>query len=170
MKKTTVDDLIKLKKRIDKLNKSKNKIICQGNGGSAAIASHFSVDVTKNAGIRCINFNESDLITCFANDYGYENWIKQAINFYVDPGDLVILISSSGNSKNILNACKYCIDNKIEVVTFSGMKKNNKLIKLNSLGLNFHAPSKAYNLIENTHQFWLLSIIDMIIGKSEYKA
>ena len=53
-----------------------------GNGGSAAIASHFSVDLTKNAGIRCFNFNESDLITCFSNDYGYEKWVEKAVSFY----------------------------------------------------------------------------------------
>ena len=66
-----------------------------GNGASAAIASHFCVDMTKNGGIRSVNFNESDLITCFANDYGYEN-CKRTLRFYVDPGDMVILISSSG--------------------------------------------------------------------------
>ena len=53
-----------------------------GNGGSAAIASHFSVDLTKNAGVRCTNYNESDLLTCFANDFGYEKWVEKAIEFY----------------------------------------------------------------------------------------
>ena len=45
-----------------------------------------------------VNFNESDLLTCFSNDYGYENWVKAALKFYADKGDLIILISSSGNS------------------------------------------------------------------------
>ena len=56
--------------------------------------------------------NESNLITCFSNDYGYENWIKEALNFYYDKGDVVILVSSSGNSKNIVNAAKWCIKKK----------------------------------------------------------
>ena len=68
------------------------------------MASHCSVDLTKNAGIRAINFNEADLITCFANDYGYENWVARAIDFYADEGDVLILISSSGSSENMLNA------------------------------------------------------------------
>ena len=104
------DVFIKIKKLYQLiLNTKKNnkKIIIAGNGGSAAIASHFSVDITKNGGVRCINFNESDLLTCFANDYGYENWVKQALKFYCDNGDLVILISASGNSKNMINAAKY---------------------------------------------------------------
>ena len=70
-----------------------------GNGGSAAIASHFSVDLTKNAKVRCTNFNESDLITCFSNDYGYEKWVEKAINFYGDSGDVLIVISAGGKSK-----------------------------------------------------------------------
>ena len=54
------------------------KVIIAGNGGSAAMASHVAVDFTKAAGIRAINFNEADLITCFSNDYGYEHWVAQA--------------------------------------------------------------------------------------------
>ena len=68
----------------------KNKVIIFGNGGSAATSSHFSVDLTKNAKINCINFNDADLITCFSNDYGFDNYVKQAINCYCKRGDLVI--------------------------------------------------------------------------------
>ena len=56
---------------IQETHQSGKKIIVVGNGGSAAMASHVAVDFTKAAGIRAINFNEADLITCFANDYGY---------------------------------------------------------------------------------------------------
>ena len=104
------------------------KIIIFGNGGSAAIASHFSVDLTKNAGLRCINCNESDLITCFANDYGFERWVEKAVDFYGDEGDLLIVISSSGNSKNMLNGVKAARNGKFKaVVTFSGFKEDNPL-------------------------------------------
>ena len=84
-------------------HKAGKKVIIAGNGGSAAMASHVAVDFTKAANIRAINFNEADLITCFANDYGYENWVGKALEAYADPGDLVILISSSGKSQNISN-------------------------------------------------------------------
>ena len=91
--------IIKLFHQVTKLEKKNKKIIIAGNGGSAAIASHFSVDMTKNGGIRCINFNESDLLTCFSNDYGYEKWVEKSLLFYADKGDVIILISSSGTSK-----------------------------------------------------------------------
>ena len=74
-----------------------------GNGGSAAIASHISVDLTKNASVRCTNYNESDLLTCFSNDFGYERWVEKAIDFYGDEGDSLILISAGGNSPNMIN-------------------------------------------------------------------
>ena len=83
-----------------------------GNGGSAAIASHVSVDLTKNANIRSVNFNEADLITCFSNDYGYERWVEKAIDFYADDKDVLILISSSGKSLNMINACKAAREKK----------------------------------------------------------
>ena len=66
------------------VQKNKKKIMIFGNGGSAAIASRVSVDLTKNANIRCTNYNEADLITCFSNDYGYEKWIEKAVDFYSD--------------------------------------------------------------------------------------
>jgi len=78
------------------------KIIFVGNGGSAAMASHLSVDLTKAAGIRAINFNEADLLTCLANDYGYEHWVAHALEAYADKSDVVVLISSSGKSPNII--------------------------------------------------------------------
>jgi len=142
------------------IKKNKKKIIVAGNGGSAAIASHFSVDMTKNGGVRCINFNESDLLTCFSNDYGYENWLKQALKFYLDSGDLVILISASGNSKNIINAAKFTKMKKNKLVTLTGFNGKNLVNKLGNL--NFAVNSKNYNLIENVHQYLLLLAIDLV--------
>ena len=140
-----------------------------GNGGSAAIASHVSIDLTKNARVRSVNFNEADLITCFSNDYGYEKWVEKAIEFYGDSKDLLILISSSGKSKNMLNACQAAKKKNIsKIITFTGHEKNNPLSQLGDI--NFWVNSRAYNFIENTHQIWLLTIVDLIIGKREYPA
>ena len=60
--------------------------------------------ITKVVGVKCFNFNEHNLITCFTNDYGQENWLKKALELYSNKEDLIILISSSGKSKNIINA------------------------------------------------------------------
>ena len=161
--------LLKVKDVIIKAQTKGKKILIFGNGGSSAIASHFSVDLTKNAGVRCVNFNETNLITCFANDYGYENWIKKAIDFYGDKNDVLIVISSSGKSKNMLNAVKAAKNKKFSsIVTLSGHTENNPLKKLGNI--NLWVDSKAYNFVENIHQIWLLSIVDLIIGKREYKA
>lgn len=148
--------------------KKKNKIIICGNGGSAATASHVAVDLSKNANIRAINFNEADLITCLSNDYGYKNWMSAAINLYADKNDVVVLLSCSGKSPNIVNAAKLAKKKKLKLITFSGIDKNNPLIKQNKRGINIWTNSKAYNQIEIIHHMILLTIIDFCIGKKVY--
>ena len=127
IKKVESEDLHKASLLVDETAKKGSKVIIAGNGGSAAIASHVAVDFTKAAGIRAVNFNESDLITCFANDYGYENWVKEALNAYADSGDLLILISSSGQSANIVNAAYRASDLGLKLITLSGFSKTNPL-------------------------------------------
>ena len=159
--------IIDVKNILIEMKKNNSKAMIFGNGGSAAIASHFSVDLTKNAGIRCSNYNEADLITCFSNDYGYERWVEKAVSFYADQNDVLILISSSGKSLNMINACKAARSVNIsKIVTFTGHDKNNPLSKLGDI--NFWVDSKAYNQVENVHQILLLLLVDLIIGKSEY--
>jgi D-sedoheptulose 7-phosphate isomerase len=144
------------------------KIIVVGNGGSAAMASHVAVDLTKAAGCRAVTFNEADLLTCFANDYGYENWVERALNFYADKGDVVILISSSGTSKNIVNGAIWAKKHDLSVITLSGFNDDNPLRKLGDI--NLWVDSRGYNIIEMAHHIWLVSIVDYIVGNIEYKA
>ena len=155
-------------KKIKLTKKNKKKVIIFGNGGSASTASHFSTDLTKNARIRCCNFNESNLITCFSNDYGFDNFVKQSINEYADQGDLLILLSVSGESKNLINASKFCRKKKIKLITFTGKNKNNSLIKSNKNGFNIHINSNSYNIVEICHHLILLSMVDYIIGRTSY--
>ena len=153
--------IIKIKDVLLDTKKRNKKVLIFGNGGSAAISSHVSVDLTKNTKIKVFNFNEADLLTCFSNDYGYEKWVEKTIDFYADKGDVVILISSSGKSKNMLNACKASRRKKISnIITLTGNKKNNPLSRLGDL--NLWVDSNVYNHIENTHQVWLLSVCDLI--------
>ena len=144
------------------------KVMIAGNGGSAAMASHISVDFTKQAGVRTMNFNDADLITCFANDYGYENWVSKALEFHSEKGDIVILVSSSGNSLNMVNAAKAAKKLGLTLVTLTGFDSKNALKKEGDI--NLWLDSVAYNIVENTHQIWLLMICDMIIGSAEYSA
>jgi len=160
------DQLIALTRLLRVCQEAGRKVICVGNGGSAAIASHCAVDLTKNAGIRCINFNEADLITCFANDYGYEWWVQKALEYYADPGDVVILISASGKSPNMVNAGRWAVKNGLRLVTLTGFAPDNPLRALGEL--NFWVESRAYNIIEMTHQIWLLAVCDLIVGEAEH--
>ena len=138
------------------------KVILVGNGGSAAMASHVSVDMVKVLGLRAQNFNEADLITCFANDYGYEHWVAKAFEFYADPNDLIVLISSSGKSANILNGAIKAKQMNIALLTFSGFAPDNPLRKLGDI--NFWANSKSYNVVEMTHHIWLLALVDKLVA------
>ena len=162
-----IKKLINLKKIFITTKKNKKKILIFGNGGSAAIASHFSVDLTKNAKIRCTNYNEPDLITCFSNDFGYERWVEMAIKYYGNKGDVLIVISSSGKSKNMINACFAARKRKFsKIITLTGHLINNPVKKLGDI--NLWVNSKAYNYVENIHQFWLLSLVDLLIGEKNY--
>ena len=164
-----IEKLISVRNLLEEFRKNNKKVLIFGNGGSASIASHFSVDLTKNARLRCVNFNEADLITCFTNDYGFEHWVEKAIDFYGDEGDLLIVISSSGCSKNMLNGVKAARNGNFKsVVTLSGFDEDNPLNKLGDI--NFWVDSKAYNFVENIHQIWLLTIVDLLIGSSEYSS
>jgi D-sedoheptulose 7-phosphate isomerase len=159
------DQLIELKAMILNAHRSGKKTIFAGNGGSAAVASHAAVDFTKCAGVRAINFNESDLITCLANDYGYENWVQKAIEFYADPGDVVVLISSSGKSPNIVNAAQFARSKGLALATFTGFAADNPLRSLG--GLSLWVDSTSYNIVENTHLIWILTVCDLIIKDAE---
>ena len=146
-------------KIINKTIKQNKGIFIIGNGGSASIASHVSVDFVKAANVPSHTFNNTNLITCFANDYGHDNWVKEAIKAYTNQNDILILISSSGTSKNIVNAAQYCKDNKISLITLSGFETDNPLSQLGNV--NIHVPSHKYNYIEMAHHIILVSIVDI---------
>jgi D-sedoheptulose 7-phosphate isomerase len=140
----------------------KGRIFIAGNGGSAAIASHAAIDFTKAAGITAECFNEAALITCFANDYGYEHWLERALDFHGKNGDVAVLISSSGRSPNMLNAAKKAREKGMKLVTLSGFSPDNPLRAEGEI--NLWVDSTSYNMVENTHQVWLLAVCDRLAG------
>jgi D-sedoheptulose 7-phosphate isomerase len=161
--------LIKLSNCYKKLKKN-NKIITFGNGGSITSTIHFSNDFTKVINKKSISLSDSDLITCYSNDYGFENFVKQAINSYYVKNDLVILVSVSGESKNILSAAKFCVRKNINLITLSSFKNNNSLMKINNKGLNFHIKTNSYNIAEISHLIILLLSVDLTKNKMFYKS
>jgi D-sedoheptulose 7-phosphate isomerase len=158
--------VIKFVKLLKNIKKNKQRVVVVGNGGSAGIASHISTDLIKNAKIKSLTLSDLSLLTCLSNDYGFENYIEKAFATLLNKDDLVILISSSGKSKNMLNAAKYCNLKKIKLVTLTGFSNDNPLKKMGIV--NFWVNSKSYNNVENTHQFILTTVIDLIIWKNYY--
>jgi len=158
---TELDEVEILKNKIKKYkNSSAKKILLFGNGGSSSSCAHIATDLVKVNKIKALSFNDHNLITCFANDYGFENWIKEAIKNFYSNDDFVILISSSGNSKNMLNAAKYCLKKKIKFTSLTGFNKNNPLFKLGKD--NIWIDSKSYNYVETAHFQILAYIVDTI--------
>ena len=121
------------------------------------------MDLTKTTNIKAMTFNESSILTCFSNDFGYENWVEKAIGYYSNKEDLVILISSSGESKNILNGGVKARALGLPLITLSGFSEDNKLRHMGDV--NLWVDSKQYNIVETVHQVWILSIIDFLVEK-----
>lgn len=161
-----IDKLVEASNLIQSAKRNGNKVLFFGNGASAAIASHAALDFTKQAKVRSFAFNDGALLTAFSNDFGYDRWVENAIIFYGDKGDIGVFISSSGKSKNIIQGAFKAKENGMTVITFSGFNSDNPLSKIGDI--NFWIDSKAYNVIENVHQIWLMGICDLIIGKLEY--
>ena len=138
------------------------KLIFIGNGGSSAIASHMAIDYWKNGGIRATAFNDAALLTCLSNDYGYEQVFAKPIEMMSQAGDLLIAISSSGRSLNILNGVAAARKNGCGVVTFSGFAADNPLRSLGNI--NFYVPSESYGYVEITHLSICHSILDLSVG------
>jgi D-sedoheptulose 7-phosphate isomerase len=159
-------NLIILKQLFEVTSNNGNKVIFSGNGASAAIASHAALDFTKQGKIKSTTFHDPALITAYSNDYGYEKWLAKVLESHMHKDDILVLISVSGESPNIIEAAKYAKANNYKVVTFTGKNKNNTLKNIGDL--NFWVNSNAYNIVEGIHMIWLTTVVDMIIGKSEY--
>src|SRR3990172_13335852 len=139
------------------------KVIFIGNGGSASIASHQAIDFFKNGGMRAICFNDSSLLTCISNDFSYQHVFEKPIEMFADKGDVLIAISSSGKSENILRGADAAKKKGCHVITMSGFKPDNPL--RNKGELNFYVPSDSYGYVEITHLTLCHCMVDMIVGK-----
>lgn len=120
-----------------------------GNGGSAAIVSHIQNDLCKCIGIRALVFADQPLLTALANDDGYETVFEMPIKLWAQPGDVLVAVSSSGESQNILRAAAAAAARGSRVVTFSGFKPANRLRQLGEV--NLYVPADTYGYVEMTH-------------------
>lgn len=160
------DQLEICKESILKTNRKGGRLIFAGNGASAAIASHVALDFTKQGKITSTTFHDPALMTAFANDFGYDKGLAKMLECYMQPNDMAVFISVSGESPNIVEAAKYVKAQDRKLVTFTGKSPENSLKQLGDI--NFWVDSHAYNIVECIHMMWITTIIDMIIGKSVY--
>ena len=139
----------KLKRLVD----SHKRIIIIGNVGSNAVASHVSVDYTKVLKKECLSFSDSPRLTCYINDYGEKQAYVEFLKDFVNDDTLVILISSSGESMNIINCAIWCSENNVPTILLSGFKEQNKLnsFKYNNNPLRFWVDSVDYGDVERKH-------------------
>ena len=140
---------------------SGQKIIFIGNGGSAAISSHMAIDFWKNGGIKAISFNDGPQLTCLGNDFGYKYVFEKPIEMFADKGDILMAISSSGKSENILLGVQAAKQKDCKIITLSGFDDNNPLSL--SGEINFYVPSKSYGPVEVIHHSICHCIIDTIM-------
>ena len=161
-----MEDAVKM---VSEQGNKRKKIIFIGNGGSAAIASHQSVDYWKNGGMRAIAFNDTSLLTCIGNDYGYPFVFEKPIEMFADPGDVLIAISSSGKSDNILNGVKMAKKKGLTAITMSGFKTDNPLRSLGDINFYVPAPTGAYGFVEIAHLTLCHCIVDAIIDRNLIK-
>lgn len=134
-------------------------IIIIGNGGSNSVASHIAQDYTKVLDKRAISFSDPSRLTCYINDYGRDEAYKEFIKDFAIPGTLVILISSSGNSMNIVNAAIHCKEARIPMILLSGFDKDNKLNTFNGGLMKYWVDSHDYGVVEIAHTAFLHSIL-----------
>jgi D-sedoheptulose 7-phosphate isomerase len=106
------------------------------------------------------------LLTALGNDIGIDQLFASAINTYANHDDMLVAISSSGNSKNIIEAIGSAREKKMRVVTFSGLKPDNQLRKMGDL--NFYVPAKTYGIVECAHQLLLHMWLDHYMGITEW--
>lgn len=138
-----------------------------GNGGSSAIASHMTADFMKNGGMNTYSLYDQAVITCMGNDYGYEYIFSRPLQFLIREDDLIVAISSSGNSKNIINAIQTAKYKKAEIITFTGFEPDNQVKQLGDM--NVYVPCKKYGIVESIHNLILQQIVDMIMERDGVK-
>jgi D-sedoheptulose 7-phosphate isomerase len=139
------------------------KVIYVGNGGSSSIASHMAADLWKNGGVKALCFSDPALLTCLANDLGYENVYAAPAESFAEKGDVFVAISSSGRSPNILKACEAALKKGCVLVTLSGFSQDNPLRALGAV--NFYVPSAVYGVVETAHSAICHAVVDQIIKK-----
>jgi len=147
-------------KMIGEVHSNAGKVMLGGNGGSSAIVSHVQNDLSEAAGVRSMVFTEEPVLTARANDHGYGSVFERPIELWAEPGDLMVTVSSSGQSENIVRALRMAREKKCNLITFSGFKPDNPSRGLGDI--NFYVSSSVYGYVETAH----MSLIHYLTGRA----
>lgn len=146
----------------ERTKRERTRIFFVGNGGSAGICSHMATDWLKNGGFAAAALNDGATLTCIGNDLGFEQVFAKQVEMHGRAGDLLVAISSSGNSANILRAVEAARAARMNVVTLSGFGPDNKLRKLGDV--NFYVPNDRYGFVEISHLSICHAVLDISMG------
>jgi D-sedoheptulose 7-phosphate isomerase len=158
---STTEMVKKVVYRIEKLSQNGNQLFWVGNGGSAAIAEHSALDFLRTANIKSRAFNDGPLLTCLSNDFGYATVFQKPLEIFAAGGDVLVAISSSGSSVNILNAVSAATAIGCFLITLSGFAPDNPLRKLGDI--NFYVPVCHYGYVELIHGILCHSFLDLLM-------
>lgn len=157
------EGIVRAKGYLKELAGNGGKMMLVGNGASASIASHMAVDFWKHGGVRATAFNDSSLLTCISNDDSYDDVFRIPVERFADAGDVLVCISSSGRSANILAAAQAGRARGCLIVTLTGFDEDNPLRLLGDV--NFYVPSPRYGPVEVLHTYILHCLNDLIIAE-----
>jgi D-sedoheptulose 7-phosphate isomerase len=139
---------------------SHSRIIILGNGGSSSVASHISQDYMKFKGKKVSILSDPSMLTMLTNDFGYENAYQKFLEYYVEKETLVVLMSSGGESKNILNCLTWCEQNNVDYGVLTGFLSNNTIrTKAKDALWNYYIASESYGVVECVHQIFLHGVV-----------
>ncbi|MBF0118509.1 MAG: SIS domain-containing protein [Desulfobacterales bacterium] len=143
---------------------NRKSVYLVGNGASASMASHMAADLGKNGGVSTEVFTDMSLITAIANDISYDEVFAEPLKRKMVEGDMLVAISSSGNSPNVVKACSAAKALKGIVITISALRNDNKIRQMGDL--NFYVPCTTYGMAESCHaailHFWIDKMLDRI--------
>jgi len=149
------------------IHKDKNRLFFFGNGASSAFANHMALDFSKNGKILSRSLSDSSILTALSNDYSYDEAMLEFLKIEnPTKKDLIITISSSGNSNNIINVLEYCKSKSLKTLALSGLSYKNKSIRLSDFSI--YSPMKTYGMVECIHQIFLHLILDNFMKIEEW--
>lgn len=124
-------------------------VILLGNGGSAAIVAHLHADLANSLETPAICFNDIPLLTAYSNDYGYVSAFERSMKLWTHTGGVIVAISSSGRSENILRAVELAKSAGFTAITMTGFNPDNPLRGMGDV--NFYIASDRYGYVESAH-------------------